>query len=111
MKILVATTLAVAFSLGAMLNAAPAQAAGQYPIKIEAKDAVSVTAFSPTNQAIRMTISQQAGTTKSYALESTDRYEFRITVCGKTHTAYWNRGGTGVTIVIGCDLTSFTMQR
>jgi hypothetical protein len=108
-----ALALAAAVSVGAFFSAVPTEAAGQYPIKIETKgEPVSITAYSPTNQAIRMTVYVRAQTTTSYALENADYYEFRMTICGKTHTSRWNRGGTGVTVSIhGCDSYSFTMQR
>ena len=105
--------LTAAVACGAIFSAVPSRAAGQYPIKIETKgEAASITAYSPTNQAIRMTVHVRADTTQSYALENADYYEFRMTICGKTHTSRWNRGGTGVTVSIhGCDSYSFTMQR
>jgi len=110
---LVAASLALAVSLGAILSAAPARAITLYPIKIETKaDPATVVAYSPTNTAIRMSVGMLANTTKSYALEAADYYEFRITLCGKVHTSRWNRGGAGVTLLIsGCDSYSFTMQR
>jgi len=112
MNKLAVLALAVAVTCGAIASAVPARAITLYPIKIETKEPVSITAFSPANTAIRMTVSMLANTTKSYALEAADYYEFRITVCGKTHTSRCNRGGTGVTLVIaGCDSYSFTMQR
>jgi hypothetical protein len=104
---------ALAVASGILFSAVPVRAATQYPIKIETKgEAVSVTAYSPTNQAIRMTVTVPPNSTRSYALESADYYEFRLTICGKTHVSRWNRGGTGVTVLItGCDGYSFTMQR
>ena len=113
MNRLVASALAIAISLGAILSAVPAPAITLYPIKIETKgEPAYIVAYSPTNTAIRMTVSVLANTTKSYALETADYYEFKITVCGKTHTSRWNRGGIGVTLLIsGCDAYSFTMQR
>jgi redox-regulated HSP33 family molecular chaperone len=110
---LIASVLAAAVVLGAGLPAVPARAAGQYPIKIETKgEPASITAYAPADQAIRMTVYLPANTTKSYALENADHYEFRLTICGKTHTARWNRGGGGVIVSInGCSGYSFTMQR
>jgi len=104
---------AAAVALAAGVAVAPVRAAGQYPITIETKgEAASVTAYAPTDQAIRMTVHVPAHTTRSYALENAAYYEFRMTVCGKTHTSRWNRGGAGVTVSIhGCDAYSFTMQR
>jgi redox-regulated HSP33 family molecular chaperone len=113
MNTFTSVTLAAAVACATLLSAAPSRAAGQYPIRIETKgEAASITGYSPTNQAIRMTVTVPANATRSYALENADYYEFRLTICGKTHTSRWNRGGTGVTIVIGgCDSYSFQMQR
>ncbi len=108
----------ITFALAAALlctaiSAAPSLAAGQYSIKIETKsEAASIIAYAPQNQTIRMSVTVPRESTRSYALENADNYEFRITVCGKTHTSRWNRGGSGVTLLIsGCDSYGFTQQR
>jgi redox-regulated HSP33 family molecular chaperone len=113
MNRLAATALAVAVSLGAILSAVPARAATLYPIRIETKGQPAyIVAYAPTNTAIRMSVSVPANATKSYALEAADYYEFKMTICGKTHTSRWNRGGAGVTLLVSsCDSYSFTMQR
>lgn len=108
-----AAALAITLSCAVLLTAAPSHAAGQYAIKIETKsEAAAVTAYAPANSAIRMTVHVPSHTTRAYALENADYYEFRLTVCGKAHTTRWNRGGAGVHVTIdGCDGISFTMQR
>lgn len=113
MKKLAAATFAVAVALGAILSAGPARAITLYPIKIETKgEPASITAYSPTNTAIRMSVTVPANTIRSYALEAADFYEFRITLCKRSHSSRWNRGGAGVTLVIGgCDNYSFTVHR
>ncbi|MDQ2992398.1 MAG: hypothetical protein M3R30_06210 [Candidatus Eremiobacteraeota bacterium] len=112
MKKTITLALAAALLAGA-LSASPSRAAGQYPIKIETKaEAVSIIAYAPQNQAIRMSVWVPRESTRTYALENADYYEFRITLCGKTHTSRWNRGGTGVVVTIhGCDSYGLLQQR
>ncbi len=112
MKKTITFALAAALLCGA-LSATPVRAAGQYSIKIETKaEAALIIAYAPQNQAIRMSVTVTRGSMRSYALENADYYEFRITLCGKTHTSRWNRGGSGVTLLIsGCDSYGFTQQR
>lgn len=104
---------AIAVAAALVSSASQSSAAGQYAIKVETTtEAVGITAYAPANSAIRMTVHVPANSIRSYALESADYYEFRLTICGKTHTTRWNRGGTGVDVRIhGCDSVSFTMQR
>jgi len=110
---LAAAAFALAVSFGAILSAVPAGAVTLYPITIETKgEPAYVVAYSPTNTAIRMTVSVPLNSIKSYALEAADYYEFKMTICGTTRTSRWNRSGTGVTLLIsGCDGYSFTAHR
>jgi hypothetical protein len=105
--------LAAAVFCGAVAYATPSRAAGQYPIAIETKgEAAVITAWAPEDMTIRMTVSVPKNSTKDYALANANYYEFSITVCGKTHKSRWNRGGTGVTLIVsGCDGYSFVMKR
>ena len=113
MKRLAILALAGVISCAALLPAVPSRASSLYPIVVEMKgEGATITVYSPTDRSIRMTFYVPANATKSYALENAAYYEFRMTICGKTHTSRWNRVGAGVTVTVhGCDGFSFTMRR
>ena len=111
MKRLAALALTLVVSCAAILSAVPGRTSSLYPVWIQMKgEGATVTVYSPTNSYIRVTAYIAANTTKSYALELSPTYEFRATVCGKTHIARWTRAGGGVHAAIGCDGISFTQR-
>ena len=113
MKKLLTALAALALSFGAIAIAVPAGAVAQYQITIETKgEAATVTAYSPQNQAIRMTVTVDKNSTKKYALEAASYYEFSMVICGQTRKSRWNYFGSGVVLAIdGCSSYSFSAQR
>jgi hypothetical protein len=111
MKRSVVLALVGAIACSAIFSAVPVRASSLYPVWIEMKgEGATITAFSPTFTHIRVTAYIPANTTKSYAMETAPVYEFRATICGKTHSARWTRAGGGVRAVVSCAGISFVQR-
>ena len=103
--------LAGAIACAALFSPTPGRSSSLYPIFLTMKgEGATVSVYSPTLAAIRITVYVPANATKSYAMENAPVYEFRTTSCGKTHVARWTRVGAGVNASLSCTGFSFTQR-